>query len=62
MIFIKYKIVCGKVKNGIIIADPDGLTIQMEITGKKHLWKEKDHGKMGLWIGQELSYMIPVSI
>jgi hypothetical protein len=37
MIFIKYKIVFGKVKNGIIIVDPDGLTIQMEITGKKNL-------------------------
>ena len=37
MIFIKYKIVFGKVKNGIIIVDPDGLTTPMEITGKKHL-------------------------
>jgi len=37
---------------------PDSLTIQMEITGKKHLWKEKDHGKMALGIGQGLSFMI----
>jgi len=37
LIFIKYRIVFGKVKNGTIIVDLDGLTTQMEITGKRHL-------------------------
>jgi len=37
MILQKFQIVFGKVKNGIVIVDPDGHTIQMEINGKKHL-------------------------
>lgn len=37
MIFIKFKIAFGKVKSGTINVGQDSLTIQMEITGKKHL-------------------------
>ncbi len=61
MIFIRYKIAFGKVKNGTKIVDLDGLTTQMEITGKKNLWKEKGLGKMVFWIGLDQSFMIQVS-
>jgi len=37
MIFIRFKLAFGKVKNGTKTVDLDGLTTQMEITGKKNL-------------------------